>query len=779
MNNKPVHSLFFLLLLLIAPANLAAQGTAEDYRRSNQLGRRYRSALEPLRLDYQWHSGGIVLKKESGGDTAYDYIDGRTGELRTVSSLDELNLDGEIGLLEPKAEWDASGGDKIAVDLTFENTFDRPVRLFWCNFDGGLQSYGEVPPQQSLTLSTFDGHQWVVDFQRNDLAGIFVAGRSDCTARLDERSRRIAMEDFGQPSPGQEVRPVREITVRDSNIWFDEENGLRQRLTDDGRPGDSYSPVIHYSPDGRFAICFKETRVDQRRVPMIASSPDDQVQPELQWMNYRKPGDELPQRIPALIDLEQGRRIEIDEDRFADSWSVQFKRWSDGGKLAYVLYNRRGHQELALLAIEAETGQVIDIARESSPTFVDYSQKTMLHWLNDTGQIIWASERDGWNHLYRIDATTGEIVNQITSGGWVVREVELVDEENQVIWFTAMGIHPEQDPYHRHLAKINFDGSGLTVLTEGDGTHRWEFNPDRTLFVDRWSRVDQPEIAELRRSVDGTLVCHLGQADSSKLTESGFQMPVRFAAPGRDGETMIYGLIIKPSNFDPEKTYPVIENIYSGPHDFHVAKRFGLQNSVRRIAELGFIVVQIDGMGTNWRSKAFHDVCWQNIVDGGMPDRIAWMKAAAEEFTWMDLSRVGIYGGSAGGQNAMAAVLHHGDFYKAAAADCGCHDNRMDKIWWNEAWMGAMGPHYEANSNVTHAHKLRGDLFLTVGELDRNVDPASTMQVVDALIKADKDFELVVVPGAGHGIGESSYLFRRRQDFFVRSLMGVEPRRDP
>ena len=236
--------------------------------------------------------------------------------------------------------------------------------------------------------------------------------------------------------------------------------------------------------------------------------------------------------------------------------------------------------------------------------------------------------------------------------------------------------------------------------------------------------------------------------------------------------------MIRPSNFDATRRYPVIEAIYAGPHDHFVPKRWGLQTTPRGLAELGFVVVQIDGMGTNWRGKAFHDVCWQNLADAGFPDRIAWLRAAAVAFPELDLTRVGIYGGSAGGQNALGALLHHGNFYGAAAADCGCHDNRMDKIWWNEAWMGwPIGPAYAASSNVTHAAKLRGKLLLTVGELDRNVDPASTLQVVAALVAADKDFELVIVPGAGHGVGESAPMMRRRQDFFVRALLGVEPRR--
>ncbi|MFG0316655.1 MAG: S9 family peptidase, partial [Planctomycetota bacterium JB042] len=244
-----------------------------------------------------------------------------------------------------------------------------------------------------------------------------------------------------------------------------------------------------------------------------------------------------------------------------------------------------------------------------------------------------------------------------------------------------------------------------------------------------------------------------------------------------DGKTDIWGVIHRPSNHDPSRKYPVVEQIYAGPHGHHVPKRFSPWHGAQSIAELGFVVVQIDGMGTNGRSKAFHDVAWKNLGDAGFPDRIAWIRAAAEHDPSMDLTRVGIFGGSAGGQNALRGLLMHPDFYEVGVADCGCHDNRMDKIWWNEAWMGyPIGPHYEEQSNVTQAHRLQGKLLLIVGELDRNVDPASTMQVVDALIDADKDFDLLVMPGVGHGAAETPYGSRRRADFLVRHLLGVKPR---
>jgi dipeptidyl aminopeptidase/acylaminoacyl peptidase len=279
----------------------------------------------------------------------------------------------------------------------------------------------------------------------------------------------------------------------------------------------------------------------------------------------------------------------------------------------------------------------------------------------------------------------------------------------------------------------------------------------------------------LRRCDDGQKICTLEEADISELIASGWKPPEVYVAKGRDGTTDIWGIISRPRDFDPSKKYPVIEHIYAGPHGSFVPKTFSPVRRFSNLTDLGFIVVQIDGMGTANRSKAFHNVCWQNLKDAGFPDRILWHKAVAAEYPSYDITRVGIYGGSAGGQNAAGALLFHGDFYKVAVAGCGCHDNRMDKASWNEQWMGyPVGLHYAASSNIENAHRLRGKLLLIVGEMDTNVPPESTYRFCDALIKAGKDFDFVLVPGAGHGMG-GAYGQRRLQDFFVRHLLGVEP----
>ncbi|MDC1005257.1 prolyl oligopeptidase family serine peptidase [Opitutales bacterium] len=772
------------LLLILSPGGFAqsiqadspktGESIARRYARSEEIAPKFQKAYQPLKLNFQWKDNGIIFKIGKGKTAQEEFIDGKTGKIKKSISLEPAKDEDDSLFLPPQSRWGRSSSSSDNISITFQNSFPRPVRVYWVDLQGELKNYGTIPPKGDMSISTFAGHQWVLDFSANDLTGIFTASNHDCIAKIDSRSRRVAMKQ-SPPAPKPDSTPASKLVIREHNVWFIRKDKKDIQLTRKGTEEDSFLNEFRYSPNKRYALGFQSTRVIPRKIPLLRSSPKDQIQPTIEFINYPKPGDPRPQRRPILFDLKKKTAIPVDEASFLDSWSVQFKHWSKDSRSAHVLYNKRGHQELALLSIDASNGKVTDLVRESPDTFVDYSQKTMLHWLDQSEQLIWASERSGWNHLYRIDASNGQVINPITKGKWVVRKIEHVDEKSEVVWFSALAIHPKQDPYHIHLAKVNLDGSDLTVLTQGDGTHRWEFNPERTLFVDRWSRVDHPEIAQLRSARDGSLVKELARQDISALLKEGYSMPIRFSAPGRDGKTMIHGFLIQPTEFDPNRIYPVIENIYAGPHGFHVPKKFGLQISQRRLAELGFVIAKIDGMGTNWRSKKFHDHCWQNLADAGFPDRIAWLKAAARKYSWLDLSRVGIYGGSAGGQNALSALLHHGEFYKAAVSDCGCHDNRMDKIWWNEAWMGKMGPHYEQSSNVFHAHKLQGNLMLTVGELDKNVDPASTFQVVDALVRAGKDFEFFMIPGAGHGIGEGKYLFRKRIDFFVCSLLGVEP----
>ncbi len=697
-------------------------------------------------------------------------------------------------------------GDDTTV--TFINRMAGEVELFWLDTEGKRQSYGRLRPGQVYEQHTYAGHVWLVVDDKGHPLGLKVAEDKDARVEIrtvskpDKREPRTIDDAFpaassrtrrrGQTGSRAQAKSPDgrwEAFIKDNNVFvrsIGPAPGVSQEefaLSHDGTADDGYGGLLFWSPDSKKLVAVRTKQCSERQVYFVESSPRDPqtgapVQPKLHSHIYVKPGDPLPVPRPQMFDIAGRKSMAVENRLFDNPWSIEDYRWATDSSRFTFVYNQRGHQVLRLLAIDAASGVVKPIVEERSPTFIDYSGKYYLNYLDASGELIWMSERDGWNHLYLYDAKTGQVKNQITKGPWVVRGVERVEEAGRQIWFRAGGIRPGQDPYYLHYVRVNFDGSGLTVLTEGDGTHKVDFSPDGRYLIDTYSRVDLPPVTELRRSADGKLVCGLERADWHELLRSGWKIPERFAAKGRDGTTDIYGVIFRPTNFDAAKKYPIIEDIYAGPQDSFVPKHFASFYSAQAMAELGFVVVQIDGMGTSNRSKKFHDVCWKNLADAGLPDRILWIRAAAAKYPYLDLERVGIYGGSAGGQSAAGAVMTHGDFYKVAVADCGCHDNRMDKIWWNEQWMGwPVGPQYAANSNVTLAPGLKGKLLLIVGEMDTNVDPASTMQVVDALIRADKDFELLVIPGSNHGAAESPYGRRRRADFFVRNLLGVEPRR--
>ena len=567
-------------------------------------------------------------------------------------------------------------------------------------------------------------------------------------------------------------------SVRDHNVFLRaEEDGKETQLSDDGKENLAYG-MLQWSPDSSTLVAYRIEPGDNKEVHLIESSPQGGGRAVLRSRPYPLPGDKFSAYELNLFDVANRKQIKPKVDRI-DLGRPRL-RWSrDGSRFSYQK-DDRGHQRLRVIEIDARTGEARDIIDEQTQTFIWTAHTENLglqyvNWLEKTDEIVYASERDGWRHLYLIDAKEGKITNQITKGEFVVRGIDHIDEDARQVWFHACGRNQDQDPYFMHHYRVNFDGTGLVALTEGNGTHTVQLSPDRKYLIDTYSRVDSPPVHNLRRTSDGSMVCKLEEADISELKSTGWEPPEVFVAKGRDGKTDIWGIINRPRDLDPSKKYPIVEQIYNGPQSAYVPKSFSGQRRFSSLTDLGFIVVQMDGMGTAHRSKAFHDVAWHNLKDAGFPDRIAWHKAAAARYPHYDITRVGIYGGSAGGQNAGAAVLFHPDFYKAAVANCGCHDNRMDKASWNEQWMGyPVGPQYSESSNIDNAHRLHGRLLLVVGELDTNVPPESTYRLVDALIKANKDFDFLLVPGGGHGAG-GAYYQRRMQDFFVRHLQGIDP----
>lgn len=763
-------SLLATLLLTQLAGRLVAQSstiTAADYERARGLQARYRdAALNVMETPVWTGATRFWYRVTVPGGHAFVVVDAANPDAPTKRpAFDHARLAASLGT--------AAGASYTATTLPF-NSF---------TFTQG---------DQAISFSA-DGAAWtcsVTDYDCRRSQGA-PGGRG-----AGAGGGRGAGAGRGNGGAGEGVRSPdgkRVAYIANYNVWLRDANapeGSGVALSRDGSEGNPFTEQsMRWSPDSRHLAAYRVRPGYQRMVRYVISSPPDQVQPKYMERFYAKPGDVLDLQQPSLFDVETKRQVNVDNALFPNPFSLSGIQWRRDGRAFTFEYNERGHQRYRVIEVSAATGAARALVDESASTFIDYRRadgtlsnagRTFRFDVDDGREIIWLSERDGWAHLYLYDGTTGAVKNQITRGSYVIRAVQRVDTVARQVYFSAGGMDPQQDPYFAHFYRVNFDGSGLTPLTQAAADHQVTFSPDGSLYVDAWSRVDMAPVAQLRRTSDAKVLLDLERGDLAPLTKAGWRAPEPFVAKGRDGTTDIYGIVVKPSRFDPRKKYPVIEYIYAGPHGSFVPKNFSPWYNMNAIAELGFVVVQIDGMGTANRSRAFHDVAWKNIGDAGFPDRILWHKAYAAKNPWYDVTRVGIFGGSAGGQNAMGALLFHPEFYKVAVAFAGCHDNRMDKVWWNEQWMGwPIGPEYEASSNVVNAWRLQGKLMLIVGELDTNVDPASTLQVVNALVKANKTFDFLIMPNEDHGAGRrgpsASYGDRKMWDFFVHNLLGVEP----
>jgi dipeptidyl-peptidase 4 len=675
--------------------------------------------------------------------------------------------------------------------ITFDNQRDGAVQVFWIDDQGNRQSYGEVAAHSRKEQHTYGGHVWLVADGRGETIAVFeatdepdvaiIAGERPTPARKDADND----DEEDQPSRREPRSPDGQWTARvtDHNVYVRSADGTSVQLSSDGSETNNYG-VLRWSPDSKTLVAWRVEPGDRKEVYLVESSPKGGGRAKLKTRPYALAGDKFATYEANVFDVAGRKQIKPTVDRFEHEWERPQLHWArDDQRHFYYPQEDRGHQRFRVIEVDCQTGATRNIVDEKTDTFIWTAHTEMLdlnlvNWLTNTDEMIYVSERDGWRHLYLVDLKEGKIKNQITKGEWVVRGIDRIDEEKRQVWFHAGGMNVDQDPYFLHYYRINFDGTGLVALTSGNGNHSVQFSRDRKFLIDTYSRVAAPPVNDLHRVSDGKLVCTLEEADITELKESAWQPPEVFVAKGRDGKTDIWGIICRPKNFDPTKKYPVVESIYAGPQGAYVPKSFSGRRLFSSLTDLGFVVVQADCMGTAFRSKAFHDVCWQNLKDAGFPDRILWHKAIAAKYPWYDISRVGVYGTSAGAQNAAGAVLFHPEFYKVAVANCGCHDNRMDKASWNEQWMGyPVGPQYSECSNIDNASKLRGKLFLIVGEEDTNVPPESTMRFVGALIKAGKDFDLLVCPGEDHGTRgpNSAYVERRQQDFFVRYLLGQQP----
>lgn len=735
-----IRYLLAMAVAVVSFSTAVGQGTVEDYNRAFAAPKVFSSSnvyysdVRPVWLD----GTTFWYVRQTPEGRRYVKVDVRTQKRTPL--FDHAKLAGAISR--------ATGRHTSPDSLVPERLRVTPDSLFF----------------------NLNNHRWAYSVRKGTLAD---RGAIPAPAQMPHW---MVVDEEKDGAPVVSPDGTKEAFIRNSNVWVRTlATGELRQLSDDGTDGNYYSSYIQWSPDSRRVAANRIRPAQKRYVYYVESSPSDQLQPRLHKQEYAKPGDELRFKRPAVFDVETGAKVIPDTELFDSQYDLYGPTWNADGNAITFEYNQRGHKVYRVLEMDAVTGAVRPLIEEADEKYVNYP-RNYRHDLSDGQHIIWASERDGRRHLYMYDRATGKPTHQITRGEFFVREVLNVDEAGRQIYFSANGYGKDEDPYNMRYFRIGFDGTGLTDLTPAQGFHRATFSPDWKYLVDVVSTPETAPVAVLRNAADGSEVMELERADISKLLAAGWRAPEVFAAPGRDGKTMMWGVIQRPSNFDPSKKYPVIEYIYQGPGDQYVPKEFRSHNYwLNPLSELGFIVVMVDGMSTSFRTKDFEQVCYKNLKDAGIPDHQAWIRAAAAKYPEMDIERLGIYGCSAGGQESTSALLLYPDFYKAAYSACGCHDNRMDKIWWNELWMGyPVDESYVQSSNVANAHLLRRPLMLVVGELDDNVDPASTMQVANALIKANKDFELVVIPGAHHTMGEA-YGDHKRYDFFVRNLMGKTP----
>jgi dipeptidyl-peptidase 4 len=608
---------------------------------------------------------------------------------------------------------------------------------------------------------------------------------------------------FGANAMATSPDGKRVVFIRDYNLWVrDLATGQEKQLTTDGVKDFGYAtnnagwtksdaPVVAWSPDSKKIATFQH---DGRGVGEMYLVNTQAGHPKLEAWKYPLPGDEkifMIERVVIDVNAAKVVRLKMPADPHRSTlcdhivcggvWAdVQ---WSaDSQQLAFASTSR-DHKEVKFRLANPVTGDVRDVLEEKVPTFFE-SGNGRVNWryLAASQEIIWFSQRDNWGQLYLYDAQTGKLKNQITTGEGNVTQLLRVDEQNRQLYFLGVGKERGRDPYFRHFYRIGFDGQGLKLLTPEDADHDIALTPSGRYFTDSYSKPDVPPVAVLR-DAEGKLVTTLEKADISRLLATGWQPPQPITVKARDGVTDLSGLLFKPTKLDPNKKYPIINNIYPGPQAGSVRGRsFSAERGDQQaLAELGFIVVQIDGMGTPWRSKKFHEAYFGDMGDNTLPDQITGMKQLAQKYGWIDLERAGIYGHSGGGYATAAALFRHPDFFKVGVSQAGNHDNRAYEDDWAEKWSGLLvrnqdgSSNYDSQANQNFAKHLKGKLLLAHGTMDNNVPPYNTLLVVNELIKANKDFDLIMFPNRGHGFGGEPYMVRRRWDYFVRHLLGVEP----
>jgi Tol biopolymer transport system component/dienelactone hydrolase len=592
--------------------------------------------------------------------------------------------------------------------------------------------------------------------------------------------------------------------IRDYNLWIrDAGTSKETQLTTDGVKDFGYATdnagwstsdraILVWSPDSKKIATFQQ---DQRGVGEMYLVSTKVGHPELKAWKYPLPGDAvipMIQRVIIDIDGPKVTRLKMAPDQhrstLCDHIACRGGEWSDvqwsddSAHLAFVSTSR-GHREEQMRIADTATGEIRDVFQENVETFFESGNgRVNWHYLPASNEIIWFSERDNWGHLYLYDATTGKVKNRITSGEGNITQVIHVDEKTRTIFFLGVGREKGRDPYFIHLYRVGFDGKNVALLTPDNANHEVILSVDAKYFVDTYSTPDTPQVSVVR-DASGKLLANLEKADISKLAATGWKPAIPFTVKARDGQTDIYGLMFKPTNFDASKKYPIINHIYPGPQTGSVGSRSfsAVRGDTQALAELGFIVVEIDGMGTPWRSKKFHEAYYGDMGDNTLPDQVTGMKQLAAKYSWIDIDRAGIYGHSGGGYATAGAMFRYPDFFKVGISEAGNHDNREYEDDWGEKWQGLLerktsgGDNYDSQANQNFAKNLKGKLLLAHGTMDNNVPPYNTLLVVNELIKANKDFDLILLPNRSHGFGNEPYMVRRRWDYFVRYLLGGEP----
>jgi len=629
-----------------------------------------------------------------------------------------------------------------------------------------------------------------------------------CGGALDPRevSRLLPQQRAAGARP-ESISPdgKKAAFIREYNLWMrDVASGRETQLTTDGVKDFGYAtdnagwirsdrPVMVWSPDSRRIATFQQ---DDRHVGEMYLVTTKVGHPELQAWKYPLPGDSVISMIHrVVIDVDAPRvtRLQMPPDahrstlcdhvvcRNGEGWAdVQW--YADGSHVAFVSTSR-DHKHEVLRVADATTGAVRDVLREDVATQYE-SGNGMANWrvLPASNEAIWFSERDDWGQLYLYDLATGQLKTKITSGEGNVGQLRRVDEKTRTLYFVGNARERGRDPYFRHFYRIRMDGSGLTLLTPEDADHDISMAPSGQYFLDTYSRPDVPPVTVVR-NLDGKRLATLETADISRLTATGWKPPVPITVKARDGKTDLYGLMYVPTTLDRSKKYPIVNHIYPGPQTGSVGGRSfsPARGDAQALAELGFIVVEIDGMGTPWRSKSFHDAYYGKMGDNTLPDQVAGMKELAQRFPYIDINRAGIYGHSGGGFAAADAMFRYPDFFKVGISEAGNHDQREYEDDWGERYHGLLvrnpdgSDNYAAEANQIYAKDLKGKLLLAHGTTDDNVPPYNTLLVVNELIRANKDFDLLLLPNRGHGFGNEAYMVRRRWDYFVRNLLGAEP----